>query len=294
MSESPKDPRHAYPQIPPFPQQLIKQPGGEGEMDPKADHGESRYRGAGRLTDRVALITGGDSGIGRAVAIAYAKEGADVVFSYLSEEEDAATTKAHVEKEGRRCLAVQNDQRDPEACEKLVRTVAGEFGKIDILVNNAAYQNSYEGIEDIPADEFDRAFRTNVYGHFFLTQAAWPHFGPGSSIINVASIQSYDPSPGLLPYAATKSALASLTKSLAEWGMERGIRVNGVAPGPVWTPLIPSTLPAEKVRNFGASTLLERPAQPAELAPVFVFLASEDASYVTGEIYGVTGGRKQI
>lgn len=285
------DPRERFPK-PPFPQKEQQAPGSASDLNPPADYGENTYQGSGRLEGRAALITGADSGIGRAVALCFAKEGANVLFVHLPEEQkDAEETVRLVKAAGRNAIAVAGDIRQKSFCQKLVDQTVSEFGKIDILVNNAAFQRTYEKLEDIPEDEFDATFRTNVYGTFFLTQAALPKMGPGGSIINVCSIQSYDPTNQLAPYASTKSALVSLTKSFSKFAMERGVRVNGVAPGPVWTPLIPATMPKEKVENFGKTSVFGRPAQPVEQAAVFVFLASDDASYVTSEIYGATGGQ---
>jgi NAD(P)-dependent dehydrogenase (short-subunit alcohol dehydrogenase family) len=287
----PTDPRTAYPQ-PPFrtPQQPM--PGHEAELNPKADHGETSYKGSGKLQDMVALITGADSGIGRAVAIAFAREGADVVISYLDEEEDdARETAKWVEQAGRKALLVPGNITQQEHCQALVNATIDKFGKLDVLVNNAAYQKSYQHITEVPANELDLAFRTNVYAMFWLCQAAVTVMKPGASIINTSSINAYDPSPMLLPYATTKGAIADFTKGLAGQLVKEGIRVNSVAPGPVWTPLIPSTTPPSFVENFGSQSPMGRPAQPAELAPVFVLLASPQASYITGMIYGVTGGQ---
>jgi NAD(P)-dependent dehydrogenase (short-subunit alcohol dehydrogenase family) len=261
-------------------------------MRPSADHGEESYRGLGRLKDRVALITGGDSGIGRAVAIAFAREGADVMISHLPEEEsDAADTCRWVEKAERKGVKVAGDIQDERHCGALVDRAFDEFGRLDILINNAAFQTTHEGIEEFTTEEFDRTFRTNVYAMFWLCRAALPRMQPGSVILNTASIQAFNPSPTLLAYAPTKAAIVNFTKALSHMAMEKGVRVNAVAPGPVWTPLIPSTLPEESVRKFGQDTQFERAAQPVELAPVFVFLASNEARYVTGEVYGVTGGK---
>ena len=260
-------------------------------MTPAPDHGERSYRGLGRLTDRVALITGGDSGIGRAVAIAFAREGAHVAISYLpEEEEDARETSRWVEQAGRRVLALPGDIQVERHCASLIDRVLGEFGRLDILVNNAAFQRTYDTIENVPTDEFDRTFRTNVYAMFWLCRAGLPKMKPGSAIINTASIQSYDPSAHLLAYAPTKAAIVSFTKALSPMAMKGGVRVNAVAPGPVWTPLIPSTMPEDKVKHFGADTQFGRAAQPVEIAPLFVFLASNEARFVTGEVYGATGG----
>ncbi|TKW61371.1 MAG: SDR family oxidoreductase [Blastochloris viridis] len=292
MSTTPsnlKDPRHAGP-TPPFQEDQLTPPAQEFEMNLKPDHGEESYKGSGRLKGRTALITGGDSGIGRAVAIAFAREGADMVVSYLEEDEDAEETKRQVEASGQRCKVIRGDITDEEHCQMLVDTTVKEFGKLDILVNNAAFQMSYESLDEIPTEEFDRTFRTNIYAPFWLCKAAAKVMEAGSTIINTASINSYQPLPILLPYATTKGAIANFTKGLAQLLAKQGIRVNAVAPGPVWTPLIPSTMPKDAVKDFGKQTPLGRPAQPAELAPVYVLLASQESSYVTGMIYGVTGG----
>lgn len=290
-SSSSSDPRERFPK-PPFSQPKQAPPGQSNELNPAADYGETSYKGAGRLEGKAALITGADSGIGRAVALCFAKEGADVLFVHLPEEkEDAKETIRLVEKAGRKAIAMAGDIREKAFCQRAVARTIEELGKLDILVNNAAFQRTYGKLEDIPEDEFDATYRTNVYGTFFLTQAALPEMAAGSSIINVCSIESYDPKNQLAPYASTKAALVSLTKSFSKFAIERGVRVNGVAPGPVWTPLIPSTMPKEQVENFGKSSLFGRPAQPVEQAAIFVFLASGDASYVTGEVYGATGGK---
>jgi len=287
------DPRSKYP-APLFPLQDQPIPGYEKDMEPRADHGETSYRGSKKLEGAVALITGGDSGIGRAIALAYAREGANVAFTYLEEDEDARTTQELVRECGKDVLAIRMDQSNRTECEKAIDDCLARFGRIDILVNNAAFQKTYESLEEIPDDELDYTFRTNIEAFFYFSRYALQHIAPGGSIINTTSIQAYSPSSNLAPYAATKAAIANFTLSLAEEAIKKGVRVNGVAPGPVWTPLIPSTMPEEKVRKFGENTLFERPAQPAELAPLYVFLASDHASYVTGEIYGATGGRKQV
>jgi NAD(P)-dependent dehydrogenase (short-subunit alcohol dehydrogenase family) len=266
-------------------------PGRQSVMEPVPDCGEESYRGSGKLTDKVAIVTGADSGIGRAVAIAYAGEGADVVISYLDEHDDAQETAQYVEKAGRRALLVAGDLSRPEACRELVRRTVEELGRVDVLVNNAAYQMTHETLEEIPDDEWDYTFATNVSAMFHLCKAAVPHMAPGSSIIGSSSVNSDAPSPTLAPYAATKAAIANLCASLAQLLGERGIRVNSVAPGPIWTPLIPATMPPEKVQKFGTDTPLGRPGQPAELAPVYVLLASDDGSYVSGARVAVTGGR---
>ena len=286
-----RDPKKAG-QKPPYSAGKQPPPGRDSKMAPQADHGEDSYKGNARLQNKVAIITGGDSGIGRAVAIAFAREGADVVLAYLKDEQkDAQETARWVEQAGRRIVLMPGDIRKASFCRKLVETTVKKLGRVDIVVNNAAYQRTYEKPADIPEEEFDRTFRTNVYGTFFLSQAALEELEEGGSIINTCSIQAYDPSPQLLAYAATKGALVNFTKGLAKAAAKQSIRVNGVAPGPVWTPLIPSTMPKEKVKKFGADTAFERAAQPAELAPIYVFLASQDATYVTGEIYAATGGQ---
>ena len=285
------DPKGQGPK-PEYPQKGIDPPGSIAEMTPKADHGEQSYQGFGRLKDRIALITGGDSGIGRAVAIAYAREGAHVIVSHLPEEkEDAEDTCRWVRQADRKALNIAGDIQDERHCTALIDRAFDEFGTLDILVNNAAYQMTHDGIEEFSTQEFDRTFKTNVYAMFWLCRAALPRMKPGSAIINTASIQGYDPSPQLLAYAPTKAAIINFTKALSPLAMEQGVRVNAVAPGPVWTPLIPSTMPEEKVKKFGQDTSFERAAQPVEIAPVFVFLASNEARFVTGEVYGVTGGK---
>jgi len=293
-TERPQDPQTQYPE-PPFPKQQQEPPGTEADLRPKADHGEETYRGSGRLTDRVALITGGDSGIGKAVAIAFAREGADVVVSYLGgvEDEDAADTVRWVEEAGRTAIAIPGDIQDPELCAALVERTVDELGNLDILVNNAAWQDCGDRIEEMTTEEWRRIFATNIEAMFHLSKAAIPRMREGGTIVNTASIQAYSPSPELLPYAATKGAIITFTKGLAQdpGVLERGLRVNAVAPGPIWTPLIPSTMPAEKAAKFGENTPLGRAGQPAELAPIYVFLASQESSYITGEVVGVTGGR---
>ena len=283
------DPQEMQPK-PPFPKQSQEPPGVEAELTPRADHGEQSYRGCNRLRDKVALITGGDSGIGRAVALAFAREGADVLISYLNEQEDAEETRRLVEEAGRKALVVPGDIVEEKHCRDLVARCTGEFGRLDILVNNAAHQRTHQSIEEFSTAEFDRTYRTNVYAMFFLCREALPRMQAGSTIINVASIQAYDPSPELLAYASTKGAIVTFTKALSAMAIKQGVRVNAVAPGPIWTPLIPSTMPDGKVEQFGAQTPMGRAGQPAELAPIFVFLASKESSYITGEIFGVTGG----
>ena len=285
------DPREVGPK-PPFPKQQQSHPGAVKKLDPPADHGEDSYAGTGKLKGRAAIVTGADSGIGRAVAIAFAKEGADVVLGYLPEEEsDAAEVVSIIEKSGRKAIKVSGDIREPEYSRALVTTALKEFGRLDIVVNNAGFQMAREKLEEVPLDEAKRTFDTNIFGTFVLTQAALKEMKPGGSIVNTTSIQAYQPGENLVAYAATKSAVLSMAKSVAKLAMEQGVRVNAVAPGPVWTPLIPSTMPEEKVSKFGENTLFKRPAQPVELAKLFVFLASDDASYVTGEVFGATGGR---
>ena len=266
-------------------------PGRESAMSPRPDHGEESYRGSGRLTGKVALVTGGDSGIGRAVALAFAREGADVAIAYLDEHDDARGAARSVEEAGRRALTISGDVGSEAHCRTLVDRTIRELGRIDVLVNNAAFQREHEDIADFTADEIDRTFRTNVYAMFWLCQAALPHLPRGGTIINVASIQAYEPSPTLLAYASTKGAIVTFSKALSKQAIERGVRVNVVAPGPVWTPLIPSTMPDETLESFGEDTPIGRAAQPAELAPAFVFLASDDSRYITGEVIGVTGGK---
>ena len=288
-----QDPKEAGP-TPPYSAESQDPPGTEAQLKPSADHGEQSYRGHERLQGLVALITGADSGIGRAVALAFAREGADVAISYLNEHGDAQETQRLVEGAGRRALMLPGNIADEAHCTSLVRRTMDELGSLDILVNNAAFQMSRDTIQEISTEEFDRTFRTNVYAMFWLCKAALPHMKPGASIINTTSIQSSQPSGQLLPYAATKAAIANFTMGLAQEAAERGVRVNAVAPGPVWTPLIPTTMPDEKVESFGKETLLKRAAQPKEMAPIFVLLASDEASYITGMIYGATGGKPLV
>lgn len=259
-------------------------------MIPRPDHGEESYRGSERLQGKVALITGGDSGIGRAIAIAFAREGADVLISYLNEHEDAQETARWIERAGRKAVLMPGDIQDKQHCRALVARAVEELGRLDILVNNAAFQMSRTSLEEIPDDEWERTFATNVGAIFYLTKAALPHLKPGASILNTSSVTSDKAPPELVPYSATKAAIANLTASLGQLLAERGVRVNCVAPGPIWTPLIPATMPPEKVASFGQSAPLKRPGQPAEVAPIYVFLASEQASYITGGLFPVTGG----
>jgi NAD(P)-dependent dehydrogenase (short-subunit alcohol dehydrogenase family) len=285
------DPRVAGPK-PEYPQQPLDVPGSDADLTPLAYHGEESYVGHWRLKGKTALITGGDSGIGRAVAIAFAREGADVAISYLPvEAEDAEETRRWIAASGQRAMTIPGDITQQAHCQHMVAEVLGTFGHLDVLVNNAAFQTTHESIEEFSTEELDRTFRTNVYATFWLSQAALPAMKSGNSIINTASIQAFDPSPNLLAYAATKAAIVNFSKGLSRVAMKRGIRVNVVAPGPVWTPLIPSTMPQERVRTFGADTVFGRAAQPVEIAPLFVFLASEEARFVTGEVYGATGGQ---
>ncbi|MBC9247522.1 glucose 1-dehydrogenase [Paracoccus sp. 11-3] len=282
-----------YPK-PPFPEQQQSLPGTFQKMDPRPDHGEESWRGADRLKGKVALITGGDSGIGRAVAIAYAREGADVALSWLNETDDAASTADLVRKAGRECLSIAGDIADPDHCRRIVADVVDRFGRIDILVNNAAHQEVFETIEDIPDDEWRRTFAVNIDAIFYLTKAAVPHMPRGSAIINTASINADKPNPTLLAYATTKGAIQNFSIGLAQMLADRGIRVNCVAPGPVWTPLIPASMPPEKVAEFGADYPMGRPAQPVELASAYVMLAEPMSSYVSGATIAVTGGKPMI
>jgi NAD(P)-dependent dehydrogenase (short-subunit alcohol dehydrogenase family) len=274
----------------PTPQQQAV-PGIQQAMTPTPDCGEKSYRGADRLTGKVAVVTGGDSGIGRAVAIAYAREGADVVISYLEEDADAQETARFVEDAGRTAVLIAGDVSVPQHCREIIRQTVDRFGRLDILVTNAAFQMNRESFEEIPDEEWDRTINTNLSAMFHLVKAAIPHLAPGSAIIASSSVNSDMPSPTLAPYAATKAAIANLAASLAQLLGPQGIRVNSVAPGPIWTPLIPATMPPEKVEHFGEDTPLGRPGQPAELAPVYVLLASDDGSYISGARVAVTGGR---
>jgi NAD(P)-dependent dehydrogenase (short-subunit alcohol dehydrogenase family) len=275
----------------PQPPQQQDHPGTEAAMQPLADHGESSYRGSGRLEGKATVITGADSGIGRAVAIAFAREGADVLIAYLDEHDDAKETARAVEEAGRRALRVAGDIAEPTHCRAIISQAVEAFGRIDVLVNNAAFQMGRQTLEEIPDDEWDHTFATNVASIFHLCKAALPHMGEGSSIINTTSIQEDQPTPMLLPYAASKAAITNLTGNLAQLLGPRRIRVNSVAPGPIWTPLIPSTMPAEAVEGFGDDTPLGRVGQPAEVAPAYVLLASDEASYMSGSHVAVTGGK---
>jgi NAD(P)-dependent dehydrogenase (short-subunit alcohol dehydrogenase family) len=279
---------------PPLPEQQQEVPGKTDEMDPRPDHGEESYRGSGRLDGKAAIITGGDSGIGRAVAIAYAREGADILIAYLNEDEDAQATGRLIEEAGRKAVLVPGDISQPEHCRAIVEKAVESFGRVDILVNNAAHQMTFETLEEVPDEEWAKTFATNIHAMFYLAKAALPHMSEGSSIINTTSINADAPKPTLLPYATTKGAIQNFTGGLAQLLGPRNIRVNCVAPGPVWTPLIPSTMPADQVKDFGKSTPLGRPAQPKELAPAYVMLATNEASYISGATIAVTGGKPLI
>jgi len=277
---------------PPLPEQHQEKPGLESKLKPRPHYQASRYRGSGKLEDKVALITGGDSGIGRAVAVLFAREGADVAITYLPEEKtDAEESREAIEAEGRTALVIEGDVRKSEVCRKIVARAVKEFGRLDILVNNAAYQQHQEKLEDLTEEQWDRTFKTNIYGYFYMAKAALPHLREGSAIINTGSITGLEGSKQLLDYATTKGAIHAFTKALAQNLIDRGIRVNCVAPGPVWTPLNPSDKEPKEVAKFGADTPMERPAQPEEIAPAFVYFASEaDSSYVTGEVLTLLGG----
>ncbi len=287
----PLDPRTAGPRPPFKDQQPLTPPGAETDMHPQPDYGAASYQGSGRLQGRKAVITGGDSGIGRAVALAFAREGADVLIAYLPEEEaDARKTLDIVTAEGRRAVGVPGDIREETHCNAIIDRAVKDLGGIDILVNNAAYQMAHESIDEISAEEFDRTFRTNVYATFYLSKAASRHMPPGSAIINTVSVNADKPNKTLLAYASTKGALQNFTGGLAQLLADKGIRVNCVAPGPIWTPLIPSTMPIERAREFGKQVPLQRPGQPAEVAPAYVMLASDQASFISGATVAVTGG----
>ena len=279
---------------PPLREQQQAVPGTISAMDPRPDHGEESYQGRGRLEGKKAIITGGDSGIGRAVAIAFAREGADVLIAYLNEDEDAQDTAGWIEKAGRKAVLVPGDIGDPAHCRAIVDKAVEAFGRIDVLVNNAAHQMTFENIEDIPDEEWNATFRTNIHAMFYLAKAAVPHMGDGGSIINTTSVNADTPKQTLLPYATTKGAIQNFTGGLAQLLADKGIRVNCVAPGPVWTPLIPSTMPPDQVKEFGKSYPIGRPAQPTELAPAYVMLATDEASYVSGATIAVTGGKPVI
>ncbi len=273
------------------PKQQQNPPGSESELRPAADHGEASYRGSGRLAGKAAVITGADSGIGKAVAIAFAREGADVLISYLDEHDDAEDTKKWVEDAGRKAVLAPGDLADPGYCRRIIATAVSELGRVDVLVNNAAFQMNHDTLEEIPDEEWDRTMAINLSAMFHLCKAAVPHMRPGSSIIGSSSVNSDTPSPQLVPYAVTKAGIANMVGSLAQLLADKGIRANSVAPGPIWTPLIPATMPEEKVESFGQQVPMQRPGQPAEVAPVYVLLASDEASYVSGARVAVTGGK---
>ena len=287
------DPTLKHPQ-PTFPEQdqRDRHPGLEGHMEPRPDYGEETYRGCSRLEDRVAVITGGDSGIGRAVALAFAREGADVLISYLeAEEPDAEVTARVVEESGKRCVRVPGDISEEAQCNRVIERAVEEFGRVDVLVNNAAHQRTVSGVVDVSTELLDKTFKTNIYAMFWLVKAAIPQMPRGGAIINVGSAQAFKPSPTLLPYSATKGSIVTFTEGLAQDVVQYGLRANCVAPGPVWTPIIPASMEGETVSQFGAQSPMGRPGQPVELAPAFVFLASDDASYVNGSVIDVTGGQ---
>jgi NAD(P)-dependent dehydrogenase (short-subunit alcohol dehydrogenase family) len=293
MTETGTDPRDKYP-VPEYPEQdqRDRHPGSESEMEPRPDYGYETYRGCGKLQGKKAVITGGDSGLGRAVALAFAREGADVLISYLPDEEaDAEETARVVEEAGRRCVRFPGDISEEAVCDQLIQTAADEFGRIDVLVNNAAHQRTVSGVTDVSTELLDRTFKTNIYAMFWLVKAAIPHMPPGGSIINVGSAQAYKPSPTLLPYSATKGAIVTFTEGLAQDVIQYGLRANVVAPGPFWTPIIPASMEGETVASFGGQSPTGRPGQPVEIAPVFVLLASDEASYMNGSSIDVTGGQ---
>lgn len=273
-----------------LPPQKQAEPGKEGLMNPRPEYRGEDYKAAGKLAGKVAIITGGDSGIGRSVAVLFAREGADVAILYLDQHQDAEQTRKDVEQHGRRCLTFAGDVADREVCRKVIDETLAAFGKLDILVNNAAEQHPQEKLEDISEEQWEKTFRTNIFGMFQMTKAALPHLGKGASIINTTSVTAYKGSPQLLDYSATKGAITAFTRSLSMNLAERGIRVNGVAPGPIWTPLIPSTFDADEVAEFGSNTPMKRPGQPDEVAPAYVYLASSDAAYVSGQVIHVNGG----
>jgi hypothetical protein len=279
---------------PPFPKQQQPMPGSSAAMHPQPDYGEASYKGSGRLAGKKTIITGADSGIGRAVALAFAREGADVLVSYYNEHQDARETQRLVESAGRRCVLMPGDLKDPAHCRAIAGKAMEAFGRIDVLVNNAAHQASFSAVEDISDEEWDVTFRTNIHAMFYLTKAALRHMREGGAIINTTSVNADTPSPQLLAYATTKGAIQNFTGGLAQLLAEKGIRVNCVAPGPIWTPLIPSTMPPEKVEQFGKQVPMQRPGQPGELAPVYVMLATDEASYVSGATVAVTGGKPII
>jgi NAD(P)-dependent dehydrogenase (short-subunit alcohol dehydrogenase family) len=279
---------------PPFKEQQQDEPGKEAPLNPKADHGEESYKGSGKLTGKKAIITGGDSGIGRAVAIAFAREGADVLISYLNEHEDAAETAKYVEAAGRKAVLVPGDISEEIHCKEIIQKAIEAFGQIDVLVNNAAFQMSRDSLQEVSSEEWDKTFKTNIYPLFYLCKAAEQHLKPGSTIVNTTSVNAYKAPAQLVAYSATKAAIQNFTASMAQLWAEKGIRVNCVAPGPIWTPLIPATMPPEKVKSFGQDVPMKRAGQPVELAPAFVLLASQDSSYMTGSTVQVTGGYPTI
>ncbi|KAL8511521.1 hypothetical protein ACS0TY_018066 [Phlomoides rotata] len=289
-----ENPLEKYPKPPYEDQQQAPPPGFESDLQPTADHGEESYKGSGKLEGRKAIITGGDSGIGRAVAIAFAREGADVVISYLNEDVDAKETARYVEEAGKKAVLIPGDISNEEQCKKIVDQAIEELGGIDILVNNAAFQMTHKSLQELSSEELDHTFKTNIYAMFYLCKALEPHLKPGSTVVNTTSVNAYKPSPQLLAYATTKGAIQNFTAGLAQLWADKGIRVNCVAPGPIWTPLIPSTMPPEKFKTFGQDTPLKRAGQPAELAAAYVLLASNDSSYMTGSTVQVTGGTPTV
>jgi NAD(P)-dependent dehydrogenase (short-subunit alcohol dehydrogenase family) len=291
--ESMQNPQEKYPK-PPYQTKKQSEPGTEAEMPLKPDHGEESYIGCGKLNGRRALITGGDSGIGRAVAIAFAREGADVLISYLNEEPDAQETARWIEAAGKKAVLVPGDISQEAHCQELVRRAVAELGGLDIIVNNAAFQMSRDSLQELSTEELEYTYRTNIFAMFWICKAAEQHLKPGSAVINTTSVNAYKPSPQLLAYASTKGAIQNYTAALAQLWADKGIRVNCVAPGPVWTPLIPATMPQERAENFGKDTPMKRAGQPAELAAAYVLLASEGASYITGSTIQVTGGTPTI
>ncbi|MGI4751348.1 MAG: SDR family oxidoreductase [Janthinobacterium lividum] len=288
-----QDPTKKY-ESDPFPEQQQQVPGTVSEMNPKPDHGETSYQGSGKLKGRKAIITGGDSGIGRAVAIAFAREGADVLIAYLNEHEDAQETAKLVEQAGQKAVLLPGDLTEEAHCQQIIDKAIAEFGQIDILVNNAAFQKARKSLQEVSSEEWDRTFRTNIYPMFYLCKMAEKHLKPGSTVINTTSVNAYKPRPTLIAYAATKGAIQNFTSNMAQLWAEKGIRVNCVAPGPIWTPLIPATMSPEDVKSFGQEVPLKRAGQPAELAAAYVLLASEDSSYMTGSTIQVTGGSPTI
>lgn len=293
METQNKNPQDKYPK-PPYEIKRQPIPGLVSAMNPKPDHGEESYVGSGKLKGRKAVITGGDSGIGRAVAIAFAREGADVLISYLNEDSDANETAEYIRAAGQKAVLVAGDISNEVHCKKIIDTAVQEFGQIDILVNNAAFQQARESLQEVSSDEWDRTFKTNIYPMFYLCKLAEEHMKPGSTVVNTTSVNAYVPKPKLIAYAATKGAIQNFTANLAQLWADKGIRVNCVAPGPIWTPLIPSTMPLEEVEKFGENTPLKRAGQPVELSPAYVLLASDQSSYMTGSTIQVTGGTPTI